>query len=158
LTVFITEAGDTFINGVGIVYTDLILASGIAHLIDDVLNPDAIITPPGNGTEDGVPGFGDHPAPTISAAGEGTGSQPTESADAGKITGVAATSGADASHIDGAATAGATSLNGVGTSESGAGTTSVASVNNVALAVAPLKTDAVGAVALFGGTALAFNL
>jgi hypothetical protein len=161
LTVFITDAGDMFINGAGIVYTDPILANGVTHLIDNVLNPDAIVIAPVNGTEDGVPAFGDDDIIASSAAGEDRGAEPTSSADNGEVTGAAATSGADASQSDVAATS-AASLSAADTSTSGGATTThVVSVNSVALAVAPLRTGAVGAVgaaAMFGGAALVFNL
>jgi len=103
LTVFITDAGDMFINGAGIVYVDLIIANGVAHLIDNVINPNATVTAPVNGTEDGTPEFA------------------------------------------------------VATSTGSAAATTVATTTYSGLA-APMKTGAVGAAALFGGAALAFNL
>lgn len=57
LSIFMTPEEEMFINGAGVTYVDLYLANGVVHLIDNVLNPSATVTPPVNGTEDGVPAF-----------------------------------------------------------------------------------------------------
>jgi uncharacterized surface protein with fasciclin (FAS1) repeats len=88
LTVFITDAGDMFINGAGIVYVDLIVANGVVHLLDNVLNPNATIVLPVNGTEDGVPGFqtSKNASATAPSASQSTGVAASASVMAGAAT------------------------------------------------------------------------
>jgi uncharacterized surface protein with fasciclin (FAS1) repeats len=88
LTVFITDAGDMFIDNTGIVYVDLIVANGVVHLIDNVLNPNATIVAPINGTEDGVPEFQNTTPTTSTAVDQGT--EATSSVSTVSSTGMAA--------------------------------------------------------------------
>lgn len=77
LTVTVTEDESIFINGAALIYSDLIVANGVVHLIDNVLNPNATFTVPANGTDGGAPaweGAVTTPAPTAT----GDGSSPSE--------------------------------------------------------------------------------
>jgi len=83
LTVSITEDEYIFINGAALIYSDLIVANGVVHLIDNVLNPNATFTVPVNGTDGGSPAFEGaittHSS-TPTAPGDATGSGSSASA------------------------------------------------------------------------------
>lgn len=81
VTVSVTQDEAIFINGAAIIYYDLIVANGVVHLIDNVLNPNATFTVPVNGTDGGSPAFEGAvitPAPT--ATGDAASSESSASA------------------------------------------------------------------------------
>lgn len=81
LTATITQDEYIFINGAALIYSDLIVANGVVHLIDNVLNPNATFTVPVNGTNGATPAFEDAMAtPSPTATGDASSSETLASA------------------------------------------------------------------------------
>jgi hypothetical protein len=57
VTISVTQDEDIFINGAAIIYYDLVVANGVVHPIENVLNPNATFTVPVDGTDGGSPAF-----------------------------------------------------------------------------------------------------
>ena len=58
VTITVEDNGDVFVNSAKVVLPDVLVANGVVHVIDNVLNPEnATATAPANGTESGSPAF-----------------------------------------------------------------------------------------------------
>lgn len=58
VTITVEEDGDVFVNGAKVVIPDILVANGVVHVIDNVLNPEnSTATAPEDGAESGTPAF-----------------------------------------------------------------------------------------------------
>ena len=141
------DGSDVFVNSARVTVPDVIVANGVIHVIDNLLNPLNPTTINGNMTTNGT-----MTNSTMSGSSTMTSARTTGSpafSGASSATNVPFTSGiaTPTSSVDTTAGGSATAMQ---TGGSGASSTSNPAV--------PMKTGAIGAAALFGGAAIAMNL
>ena len=130
--VTVTIEGDSvFVNSARVLVPDVLVANGVVHVIDGVLNP-------GNATAAPNPSASGNSGPAFAGA--------SSAANAPFTSGVPTPTSSVATAV---ATMTATAASGSGAAASGSGSEGVAM---------PMKTGAVGAAALFGGAALLLNM
>ncbi|PSN66790.1 Fasciclin-domain-containing protein [Corynespora cassiicola Philippines] len=64
LTITISDDGDVFVNAARVVTPNVLVANGVVHIIDNVLNPNNTAAPAPDATS-GAPGFSGTPAPEV---------------------------------------------------------------------------------------------
>lgn len=125
------ENGTVFVNSALVIVPNVLVANGVIHVIDSVLNPaNSTAMPMTNSTSSGVPAFS---GASSASNAPFTSNVPTPTSSINTMGGGAA--------------------NGAATSAAAAGSSS--SSSGIAM---PMKTGAMGAAALFGGAAVMMNI